>query len=102
MTPPATVNSSPTSSKKEKLLLALLLVLVVLAFHQLVIGETAADFMPDVVDAFFFVSGISPQFIYILVTGLFFIRRKDIADAYHGKICLKIICSIFIEIKKTY
>jgi exosortase len=85
MTPPATVNSSPTSSKKEKLLLALLLVLVVLAFHQLVIGEEAAHFMPTVIGAFFSVSGMSPQFLYVLVIGLFIIRRKDIARAYHGK-----------------
>jgi exosortase len=71
-------------SGKEKLLLVLLFVLAGLAFHQLVIGETAAEFMPTVVDAFFSVSGISPQFAYTLVMGLLIVRRKDIAVAYHG------------------
>jgi exosortase len=85
MTSPTTENSSLTISKKEKLLLALLLVLVVFAFHQLVIGEAAAHFMPTVIGAFFSVSGMSPQFLYVLVIGLFIIRRKDITKAYHGK-----------------
>ncbi|MEN8133354.1 MAG: exosortase/archaeosortase family protein [Pseudomonadota bacterium] len=85
MTSSATETTSISISKKEKLLLALLLVLVVLAFHQLVIGEAVAHFMPTVVGAFFSVSGMSPQFLYVLVIGLFIIRRKDIAKAYHGK-----------------
>ena len=59
--------------------------LVVLAFHQLVVGETASGFMPTVVGAFFSASGVPPQFIYILVIGLLVIRRKDIAIAYRGK-----------------
>ena len=85
MTSASTVNSNLTINKKEKLLLVLLLTLVVLAFHQLVIGETESDFMPTVVGAFFSASGVSPQFIYALVIGLFLIRRKDIAAAYYGE-----------------
>jgi len=57
----------------------------VLAFHQLVFGEEAAHFMPTVIGAFFSVSGMSPQFLYVLVIGLFILRREDIARAYHGK-----------------
>ncbi|MDX2457339.1 MAG: hypothetical protein QNL87_07510, partial [Gammaproteobacteria bacterium] len=85
MTSAVTENTSIPISRKEQALLVLLLILAILAFHQLIIGETESDFMPDVVVAFFFVSGISPQFLYVLVAGLFFIRRKDLADAYHGK-----------------
>ena len=85
MTSMATENTNLTISGKEKLLLVLLLLLAVLAFHQLVIGEAASDFMPNVVEAFFSVSGISPQFAYALVIGLLLVRRKDIAAAYHGK-----------------
>jgi exosortase len=81
----ATENTSLTIRGKEKLWLILLLLLAVLAFHQLVIGEAASDFMPNVVEAFFSVSGISPQFTYALVIGLLLVRRKDIAAAYHGK-----------------
>jgi hypothetical protein len=85
MTSAVSEKTSLTISKKEKRLLVLLLVLLVLAFHQLVIGEEVAHFMPTVVGAFFSVSGMSPQFLYVLVIGLFIIRRKDIARAYHGK-----------------
>jgi exosortase len=77
-------STSITISRKEQMLLVLLLILAALAFHQLVTGETASDFIPDVVDAFFYISGTPPQFLYVLVAGLFFIRRKDIAAAYHG------------------
>jgi len=73
-----------TTSRKEQALLVLLLILVVLTFHQLVMGEAESDFIPTVIEAFFSVSGISPQIIYVLVTGLFFLRRKDIAEAYRG------------------
>ena len=85
MTSTTTVTSSLTISRKEKLLLVLLLTLAVLAFHKLISGETTSDYMPTVVDAFFSASGVSPQFIYVLVIGLFLIRREDIAAAYHGK-----------------
>jgi exosortase len=78
----STEHSNITISRKEQALLVLLLILAALAFHQLATWETESDFMPDVVDAFFFASGISPSFIYVLVVGLFFIRRKDIAAAY--------------------
>ena len=84
MTSAVTEKSHLTISGKEKLLLVLLWVLVALAFHQLVIGKTATGFMPTVVGAFFSASGVSPQFIYVLVIGLFIIRRKDIAAAYQG------------------
>ncbi|MEN8205994.1 MAG: exosortase/archaeosortase family protein [Pseudomonadota bacterium] len=80
-----TAKTGLTISRKEKLLLVLLLTLVALAFHQLVIGEKASGFMPTVVGAFFSASGVSPQFIYVLVIGLFLIRRQDIAAAYHGE-----------------
>ena len=73
-----------TTSRKEQALLVLLLILAALAFHQLVTGETAPDFLPTIIEAFFSVSGISPQFLYVLVAGLFFVRRKDIAAAYHA------------------
>jgi len=85
MTPPIKAHSSSIISRKDKLLLTLLLTFVVLAFHQLIIGETQSGFMPTVVDAFFSASGISPQFSYILVIGLLLIRHKDIAAAYHGE-----------------
>ena len=78
-------NSTYPVSRKEKLLLVLLLVLVVLAFHELIIGDMASGFMPTVIGAFFSVSGISPQFIYVLVIGLLFIRREDITAAYYGE-----------------
>ncbi len=84
MTSAVTEKSHLTISGKEKLLLVLLWVLVALAFHQLVIGETTTGFMPTVVGAFFSASGVSPQFIYVLVIGLLIIRRKDIAAAYQG------------------
>jgi len=83
MTFESTETSSLTTSRKEQALLVLLLIFAALAFHPLVTGETESDFMPTVIEAFFSVSGISPQFCYVLVTGLFFIRRKDIATAYH-------------------
>ena len=85
MTVESTEKTSITISRKEQALFVLLLILAALAFHQLVTRETASDFIPDVVDAFFFVYGTSPQFLYILVTGLLFVRRKDIAAAYHGE-----------------
>ena len=71
-------------SSKDRWLLVLLLVLVVLAFHQLLTGETAAGFMPTVVGAFFSVSGVPPQFSYAIVAGLLILRRKDMATAYQG------------------
>jgi len=77
--------SSLTTGRKEKVLLLLLLILVVLAFHQLVIWETKGEFLPDVEAAFFYVSGTSPQLLYVLVIGLLILRRKDIAVAYHGR-----------------
>lgn len=81
----STEHSNIAISRKEQVLLVLLLILAALAFHQLATWETESDFMPDVVSAFFFVSGISPQFLYIFVTVLFFIRREDIADAYYSE-----------------
>jgi len=81
----AATRTHQTISIKERLLLALLLLLTVLAFHQLFIEAMTADFLPNVVEAFFLVSGISFQFLYALVFGLVFIRRKDIATAYHGR-----------------
>ncbi|MCG6898628.1 MAG: exosortase/archaeosortase family protein [Gammaproteobacteria bacterium] len=85
MTSTAAENTNVVLRGKEKLLLVLLLLLLVLAFHQLIIGEAASDFMPNVVEAFFSVSGLSPQFAYALVAGLLWVRRKDIAAAYHGR-----------------
>jgi len=85
MTSSATEKTSLTINRKETLLLVLLLVLVALAFHELIIGDMASGFMPTVIGAFFSVSGISPQFIYVLVIGLLFIRREDIAAAYYGE-----------------
>jgi exosortase len=85
MTTAATENTPVPTSRKEQFLLALLLVLLLLAFHQLVIGDTARNFVPNVVAAFFSVSGLSPQFAYALVIGLLLVRRNDIAAAYHGK-----------------
>ena len=85
MTSTAAVQTGSTISRNEKLLLVLLLVAAALAFHQLVIGESATAFMPSVVGAFFSVSAISPQFSYALVIGLLYIRRDDIAAAYPGK-----------------
>ena len=41
--------------------------------------------MPDVVSAFFSPSGVSTQFLYVLVIGLLLIRRDDIAVAYRCK-----------------
>jgi len=84
MTSAAAEKANVVISGKEKLLLVLLLVMLVLAFRELVTGEAATDFVPNVVQAFFSVSGISPQFSYLLVIGLLFVRRKDIAAAYHG------------------
>ncbi len=78
-----TEKTSFKNRKNEKLLLVLLLTFVVLAFHQLVSGDTTTDFMPTIVGAFFYSSGVPPQFIYLLVIGLLVIRRHDIADAYH-------------------
>mgnify|MGYP001818098730 FL=1 len=71
-----------TTSSREKILLAGLLVLFVLAYHQLFTWETAADVVPEVVSAFFSPSGVSTQFLYVLVIGLLLIRRDDIAAAY--------------------
>ncbi|HAJ91699.1 MAG TPA: hypothetical protein DCO71_03605 [Gammaproteobacteria bacterium] len=85
MTLESTESSRVTNSRKEQALLVLLLIFAALAFHQLVTGKTAADVIPDVVGAFFFISGTPPQFLYILVAGLLFVRRKDIAAAYHEK-----------------
>ena len=85
MTTTATEHTGASVSRKEKLLLVLLLMFAALAFHQLVFGESLANFMPSVVGAFFSVSGVSPQFTYVLVIGLVIIRRKDIAAAYSGE-----------------
>jgi exosortase len=85
MTSAAVTQTDKVISRKEKRLLGLLLLFTVFAFHQLFLEALAADFMPDVVEAFFSVSGISFQFLYALVLGLIFIRRKDIAAAYHGR-----------------
>ena len=84
MSSAVTEKTNLTTSGKEKLLLVALLVLMLLAFHQLFIGETAAAFMPTVIGAFFSVSGISPQFAYALAIGLLIVRRKDVAAAYHA------------------
>ena len=78
----STENSGGSTRRKEQALLVLVLIVAALAFHRLVSGETLADFMPDIVNAFFSASGISPLFMYVLVAGLFFIQRKDIAAAY--------------------
>lgn len=74
-----------TVSGREKILLLLLLVLLLLVFRSLFAWETVSDVVPDVVTAFFSVSGVAPQYLYVLVAGLLFIRRDDIAVAYQNR-----------------
>ncbi len=72
-------------SGRERILLLLLLVLFLLAYHPLFTWETVSDVVPDVVTAFFSSSGVALQFLYVLVAGLLFIRRDDIARAYKNR-----------------
>lgn len=78
-------NTGPVTDKKEKWLLGLLLVLAVLTYRQLITGAQSSTFLPTVVGSFFSYSGTSPQFLYVFVLCLFYIRRKDIVHAFHGK-----------------
>ena len=77
-----TKKSAEIITTSEKVLLTGLLVLLLLAYHALFSWQTTADVIPDVVSAFFSVSGVPTQFLYVLVFGLLLIRRKDLAMAY--------------------
>jgi exosortase len=77
-------NTNPATNRRGKWLLGLLLILAGLTYRQLVIGDSAQHFLPTIVGSFFSVSGTPVQFFYVLVIGLFYIRRKDIARAFHG------------------
>ncbi len=77
-------NASQATDKTEKWLLGLLLLAALLAYHKLITEIDTSIFLPTVVGSFFSYSGTAPQFLYLLVIGLFYIRRKDIAKACQG------------------
>ncbi|MGB5605733.1 MAG: exosortase/archaeosortase family protein, partial [Gammaproteobacteria bacterium] len=65
-------------------LLGLMLLLAGLAYRDLVFWDSAPQIRANVTGWFFNPSDSSPQLIYVLVIGLLYIRRKDIAAAFRG------------------
>jgi len=73
-----------TTNRAEKWLLGLVIVLCGLIYHELIFWGLDSIGKIHVTRFFFNLSGVSPQFHYLLAAGLFFIRRKDIVQAYKG------------------
>jgi exosortase len=84
MEAPALKDSGTLIASRDKWLLGLLLLSAGLAYHDLILWETKADFLPNVVGSYFYLSGTSPQFLYVLVLGLLVVRRKLLAHAFHA------------------
>ncbi len=68
---------------RDKWLLGLLLLCALLAYRDLIFWDMAADFLPSVVGSYFYLSGTSPHFLYVLVLGLLIVRRRDLVHAWH-------------------
>jgi len=83
MEAPVIRNTDTPIASRDKWLLGLLLLGAGLAYRDLILWETAADFLPDVVGSYFYLSGTSPQFLYVLVLGLLIVRRKVLVQAFH-------------------
>ena len=80
------MNERPDHLKKhgDKWLLGTTCLLAGLAYRDLVFWDSAPHIRANITGWFFNPSDTSPQLIYALVFGLFYLRRKDIAEAFHG------------------
>ena len=61
MEAPVLENTEAPLAGSHKWRLGLLLLAAGLAYRDLILWETATDFLPDVVGSFFYLSGTSPQ-----------------------------------------
>ena len=66
----------------EKWLLGLLFGLIMLAYRELLVWDLDLGSPLDTVGWFYDLSDTSPQFVFILVSILLYIRRRDIVRAY--------------------
>jgi len=73
-----------TISRGDKWLLGLLFVLAGLTYRELFTWQFSLHEHPNYVGWFFDLSDTSPQFHYLLAIGLFYVRRKDIGEAFQG------------------
>ena len=71
-----------TISRGDKWLLGLLFVLAGLTYRELFTWNFSSHKLPNYVGWFFNLSDTSPQFHYLLAIGLFYVRRKDIGEAF--------------------
>lgn len=71
-------------STGERWLLVLTGLLLLLAYQQLLLDDTRSEFMPSVVEAFFYASGVPTRLIYALAAGLMLFRWRDVTHAYQG------------------
>jgi exosortase len=74
-----------TTIQAEKWLLGLVVMLAVLTYHDLLTWRIDVFVGVSVTGLYYSLSGVAPQYHYLLAMGMIYIRRNDIANACKGR-----------------